>query len=144
MCKCPEQRFNSLSGCLLHFIPLLCFSYVSPLYKIHSQKTRHLHTFVTERNHKDWSNIYAKVTATFTVDCPAVRLILFSQGVKLTTEQFNAIFTYYDKVGDISFKVVINNSWWQKCTSVQLLFMHCTVTWRVCFSILYKIWQLPL
>lgn len=26
--------------------------------------------------------------------------ILFLQGVKLTSEQFNAIFTYYDKVGD--------------------------------------------
>lgn len=29
------------------------------------------------------------------------------QGVKLTTEQFNAIFAFYDKVGDISFKGAI-------------------------------------
>uniref|UniRef100_A0A3Q1FPY5 Calbindin 2a n=1 Tax=Acanthochromis polyacanthus TaxID=80966 RepID=A0A3Q1FPY5_9TELE len=33
--------------------------------------------------------------------------LLKFQGVKLTSEQFNAIFTYYDKVGDILFKVGI-------------------------------------
>jgi len=28
-------------------------------------------------------------------------VLLILKGVKLTTEQFNAIFTFYDKVGDI-------------------------------------------
>ena len=39
--------------------------------------------------------------------------ILFLQGVKLTTEQFNAIFTFYDKVGDIVVKVVITHRGFQ-------------------------------
>lgn len=96
--------------------------------------------------HVTWKNVNLNTHVCYwlwlmTVYCPAVRLILFSQGVKLTTEQFNAIFTYYDKVGDVLFKVVINNSWWptahhthKRAPGVQLLFIHCTLTWRVHFA----------
>lgn len=43
--------------------------------------------------------------AVFSAGLNSIWLLL--QGVKLTSEQFNSIFNYYDKVGEILFKVVV-------------------------------------
>lgn len=56
--------------------------------------------------------------------------ILFLQGVKLTSEQFNAIFTYYDKVGEGLFKLMTNDSRWLLFTRPDMMLLM-IVFWAI-------------